>query len=256
MVKCENVEASFNNCTVTDGSDIKDILLYAASADLSTCTIKFDGEQYVVNSASTAETLTTAIASGASYVIAGADINNGSNSVSIESNVVVDMNGKTLTAGGAASKNASVSVYGDYDVTVKDANIVGGSVMAYYGANVVYDGGNFTYNYGQSGRNLFYAASDNDQQAVITIRNVNVEMAGGDGNSYLCAHGNAIIYVESGSFTGKTQGSSNPAFKAVSIGSYVPQIIISGGTFDWDPTAFVAEGCTVTKNGNLWTVSK
>ena len=109
---------------------------------------------------------------------------------------------------------------------------------------------------GGSGRNCFYAASNNDKTAIITIKDVDVNMANASGNSYLCAHGNAIIYVEGGNFSGKPQGSSNAAFKAAALGAYVGQIIITGGTFDHDPSAYVAAGYVATKNGSVWTVSK
>lgn len=34
------------------------------------------------------------------------------------------------------------------------------------------------------------------------------------------------------------------------------QIIITGGNFGFNPSAWVADGYTATKNGTIWTVSK
>ena len=186
---------------------------------------------------------------------AGTTIDNGTNGFSIGHDVVLDMNGANIVAGGKATKNASFSVSGEYDVTINDANIAGGSIMAYYGAKVVLDGVNLTYNFEQSGRNLVYVGSDNDKVAELTIKSGNFTLTGGSGNRYLCAHGNAIIRVEGGNFSGKVQGSSNAAFDAITIGSYVPQIIITGGTFDHDPSAYVAAGYVATKSGSTWTVT-
>ena len=179
----------------------------------------------------------------------------GTNGISIQRDVVLDFNGNDLIAGGKTTKNSSISINGEYDATVKNVDITGGSLMFYYGANVVLDGVNLTYNFDQSGRNLVYVASDNDKQAVVTIKNGNYTLTGGSGNRYLCAHGNAIINVEGGNFSGKAQSSSYAAIEAIAIGSYVPQIIITGGTFDHDPSLFVPATHEAVKSGSIWTVS-
>ena len=67
-------------------------------------------------------------------------------------------------------------------------------------------------------------------------------MANASGNSYLCAHGNAIIYVTGGNFYGKPVGSSHPYVKEVEYGSYKGKVIISGGTFNFNPTEWLADG--------------
>lgn len=206
---------------------------------------------------STAENLLDAIANPENnLVVVDEDIDLTQNTgLSIEHNVIVDFEHNDLIAGGGNTKNQSISVWGEYDAEVRNANITGGSIMVYYGAEVVLDGVNLTYNYAQSGRNLIYVASDNDKQAIVTIKGGNFEMTGGDGNTYLCAHGNAIIYVKGGNFRGKTIGSRNQAFNAPAINSYVPQIIITGGTFDHDPSAYVPAGYKAEKSGSIWTVS-
>ncbi len=175
--------------------------------------------------------------------------------ISIENDLYIAAQGKTITAGGAASLTPSVAVMGEYNVTLDNANVVGGFYGAYYGANLTVDGGSLKYTDGQSGRNCFYAASTNEKPSIITIKDVDVNMANASGNSYLCAHGNAIIYVEGGNFYGKPVGSSHAYVKEIAIGSYTGQVIISGGTFNFDPTEWVAEGYKAVKNGNVWTVS-
>ncbi len=196
------------------------------------------------------------------------NLNFGTNGISLTNDVTIEGNDNTITAGGKSTKNASLSMNG-VDVTVKNANIVGGSIMAYYGANLVLDNVNLTYNYTQSGRNMIYAASDTDKQVVAVIDGGTFDMTGGSGNTYVCAHGNAIVYIKGGTFTGKGPGASNAPLNAIAIGNYKAQIIISGGTFDFNPsvaytsthgnqiaaTATIAEGYKVVDNGNnTWTV--
>lgn len=175
--------------------------------------------------------------------------------VSIEKDLVINANNEKITAGGASSLTPSVAVMGDYNVVVNNANVEGGFVGALYGANVTYNGGSLKFTDGMSGRNCFYAASTNDKQSVITINNVDVNMANASGNTYLCAHGNAIIYVTGGNFYGKPVGSSNPYVKEATVGSYTGEVIITGGTFNFDPSDFVPTGYKATQNGSTWTVA-
>ena len=187
----------------------------------------------------------------------GADIEYANNeAVSIEKDVTINANGNKIVAGGASSLTPSVAVSGDYDVVLNDAAIEGGFVGAYYGANVTVNGGSLKFTEGQSGRNCFYAASTTTEAAVITINNVDVNMANASGNSYLCAHGNATIFVKGGNFYGKPVGSSHPYVKEASVSGYTGKVVITGGTFNFDPSAWVPAGYTAVKNGSEWTVSK
>ena len=179
-----------------------------------------------------------------------------SDAVSIEKDLTINAEGNTISAGGASSLTPSIAVTGEYDVTLNDANIVGGFVGAYYGAYVEVNGGSLKFTDGKSGRNCFYAASTNEKASIIVINDVDVNMANASGNSYLCAHGNAIIYVNGGNFYGKPVGSSNAYVKEAAIGSYTGQVIITGGTFNFDPSEWVAAGYVATKNGSVWTVTE
>ena len=66
-------------------------------------------------------------------------------------------------------------------------------------------------------------------------------------NAYFWAD-NATIYVKGGNFGGVA--SNNKV--VLSNGG---QLIISGGTFNFDPTAWLANGYVATQNGSTWTVS-
>ena len=190
-------------------------------------------------------------------------------SININKDLTIYGNENDIVAGGGTSKSSSISVNGDYNVTVSDANITGGSIMLYYGADVILDNVDLTYNFDQSGRNMIYAASDNDEKVEVVIDGGTYTMTGGSGNRYVCAHGNATVYIKGGIFTGKPSGSSYAPFEAINIGTYTAQIIISGGTFNFDPskeslgtgttvyppTATIADGYKVVDNGNgTWSV--
>lgn len=174
--------------------------------------------------------------------------------VSIDKDMTINAEGNTISAGGASSLTPSIAVMGEYDVTLNDANIVGGFVGAYYGAYVEVNGGSLKFTDGKSGRNCFYAAGTDENTSIIVINDVDVNMANAGGNSYLCAHGNAIIYVNGGNFYGKPVGSSNPYVKEVELNGYTGQVIITGGTFNFDPSEWVATGYVATKSGSVWTV--
>ena len=207
---------------------------------------------------STTDELDAALANAnvESVVLVGNLSYSSSEAVSIAKDFVINGNGQTITAGAAKSLTPSIASNGEYNVVINDTNIVGGFVGAYYGANITVNGGSLKFTEGESGRNCFYAASTTDKTAIITINDVDVNMANASGNSYLCAHGNAIIYVNGGNFYGKPVGSSNAYVKEATIGSYTGKVIITGGTFNFDPSAWVAAGYVATKNGSTWTVSK
>ena len=178
-----------------------------------------------------------------------------SEAISVGKNVTINAHNHVITAGGASSLTPSFAVQGDYDVVLNDAHVVGGFVGAYYGANVTVNGGSLKFTDGMSGRNCFYAASTTDQPALITINDVDVNMANASGNSYLCAHGNATIIVNGGNFYGKPAGSSNAYVKEAAASGYTGKVIIKGGTFNFDPSAYVPAGYQVVNNGSTWTVS-
>ena len=186
----------------------------------------------------------------------GADITYAENeAIAIAKDVTINANDNKIVAGGAASLTPSVAVQGLYDVVLNDANIEGGFVGSYYGATLTVNGGSLKFTDGKSGRNCFYAAGTDANPSVITINDVDVNMANASGNSYLCAHGNATIFVKGGKFYGKPAGSSHPYVKEVALNGYTGEVIITGGTFNFDPSEWVPAGYEAVKNGSEWTVS-
>ena len=207
--------------------------------------------------ATTKESFEAALADADVDVIGlGADITYANNeAVAIAKDVTINANDNKIVAGGASSLTPSVAVQGLYDVVLNDANIEGGFVGSYYGATLTVNGGSLTFTDGKSGRNCFYAAGTDANPSVITINDVDVNMANASGNSYLCAHGNATIFVKGGKFYGKPAGSSHPYVKEVALNGYTGEVIITGGTFNFDPSEWVPAGYEAVKNGSEWTVS-
>lgn len=253
-----------DNATLVPGQDFAVVFTknsddVAFVAPVGNFTVKgaTPGDSIFPETATTKEAFENALTDADIDVVGvGADLTYANNeNVTIQKDVTINANGNTITAGGASSLTPSVAVMGDYDVVLNDANIEGGFVGAYYGANVTVNGGSLKFTDGMSGRNCFYAASTDANPSVITINDVDVNMANASGNSYLCAHGNATIFVNGGNFYGKPAGSSNPYVKEATIGAYTGEVIITGGTFNFDPSEWVPAGYSAVQNGSTWTVS-
>ena len=253
-----------DNATLVPGQDFAVVFTnnsddVALVAPVGNFTVKgaTPGDCIFPETATTKEAFENALADADIDVVGvGADLTYANNeNVTIQKDVTINANGNTITAGGASSLTPSVAVMGDYDVVLNDANIEGGFVGAYYGANVTVNGGSLKFTDGMSGRNCFYAASTDANPSVITINDVDVNMANASGNTYLCAHGNATIFVKGGNFYGKPVGSSNAYVKEASLNGYTGKVIITGGTFNFDPSAWVPAGYTAVQNGSTWVVS-
>ena len=193
-------------------------------------------------------------------------------------NLTISANNKTIIAGGNNTDAASFSISGENNINIKNATIIGGSFMAFNGANVVLDRVNITYNssiynYTTWGKSMVVAGSDNEKVTTITIKDGNFTMSdmdNGNGRSYLHAAGNSIIYVEGGNFTGKPTNSTEAPIIESSIDNYRGQVIISGGSFNFNPSKIpvynnnqivdyincVAEGYTTIQENGIWRVIK
>ena len=182
-----------------------------------------------------------------------APINCSNEPVSILHDLVIDMNNNLFTGYNAGGGAPSIGVNGDYDVILKNANINGNGLFVFFGAYMEFESGKLDINIGVTGNHGFYVVSDKNATSVLRIKGGEFNMVGNDNNDYIYAQGNAIVYIEGGQFGVK--GRREPIATATYDG-YTGQVIITGGTFGFDPTAWVAEGYTATKNGSTWTVTK
>ena len=164
----------------------------------------------------------------------------------IERDVILNMNGHEFNAGSTAQSTwYALEAYGEHNVEINDANLTRAGIFAGTGADVVFNSGVINHKPERTSRYIFCARNAG---TTITIKDGTFKNDRAK-NSFFWADGGAVIYVEGGNFTGVA--SNNKVYT-----SNGGQVIITGGTFNFDPTAWVAEGCTVTKSGSTWNVSQ
>ena len=134
------------------------------------------------------------------------------------------------------------------NVTVNSA---GGGVAAADGAEVVFNSGSVAVNTtSTSGRYLFYAVGEG---TVITINGGDfadfTKTSQNQKRAYIYAEAGTTVYVNGGTF-GKA--STRSGYTAGILGSGT--VIITGGTFGFDPSAWVKTGYKAEKVGTNWVV--
>jgi len=160
----------------------------------------------------------------------------------VERDVVFDFQGNELNAGSTASSTwYALQIYGNNNVEINNANFTRAGVYA-NGADVVFNSGVINHKPERSSRYIFCAM--NGSTITINDGTFNNDRTN---NAYFWAD-NSTIYVKGGNFGGV-------ASKNKVVLSNGGQVIITGGTFNFDPTAWVAEGYAATKNGSTWTVA-
>ena len=196
--------------------------------------------------AANAEQLQNAIEKTKSNVInLTGSVSNVGKGYRLERAMVFNMNNHTFDVGSTQeSTHYALTVAGENEVVINDANFVRAGVAAESGADVVFNSGMINHKPERTSRYIFYAKQEGTTITIIdgTFKNDRAK------NSFFWADGGAIIYVQGGTFTGVA--SNNKVYT-----SNGGQVIITGGTFNFDPTAWVAEGYQAVKNGSTWTVS-
>ena len=134
------------------------------------------------------------------------------------------------------------------NVTVNSA---GGGVAAADGAEVVFNSGSVAVNTtSTSGRYLFYAVGEG---TVITINGGDfadfTKTSQNQKRAYIYAEAGTTVYVNGGTF-GKA--STRSGYTAGILGTGT--VIITGGTFGFDPSAWVKTGYKAEKVGTNWVV--
>ena len=238
-----NFETSKNfHVVFTSGSDDEE---YKVPTGTYTITGAEELSVYPEDAVTGTESFNAAIADESKSVIVFADkVENIGEGFEINRDVVLNMEGKELNAGSTANSTwYAIEVFGENTVVINDANFTRAGIWASKGANVVFNSGVINHNPERTSRYIFTSQSG----ATITINGgtFNNDRAK---NSFLWANENSVIYVKGGNFGGVASNS-----KVVTTGS--GQVIISGGTFNFDPTNWLAEGCVVTNNNGTWTVS-
>lgn len=166
------------------------------------------------------------------------------------SDVIFNMNNEPVTSGSASKYGLEVT--SPSKVTINDANITsnGGGIGVAGGAEVIFNSGSvYVDTQSTSGRYIFYAVSEG---STITINGGTFFWDPKDNQkrAYICADEGSIVYVKGGTF-GKASARSGYTAGILGVGT----VIITGGTFGFDPSAWVAEGYEAVENGETWTVA-
>ena len=197
--------------------------------------------------ASDVNTLTSAL-NNEDIVIVETAIDNGSHVINIQNNdVILNMNGNEITAGGQGTDNYAFNVYGS-TVVVNDANIDGAGFAVLNSSNVTVNSGAIAAKPGKSGRNMFYVVGN----STVTVN---------EGTYTFDRTSSYFVYVENGSTCYINGGHfEKPLANNATKDSFVNNaskgtVIITGGTFNVDPTKWLADGYKAVKSGKIWTVS-
>ena len=167
-----------------------------------------------------------------------------------QADAILNFNGNKVVAGSAAAYGIVADGEG-VDLVINDADIdsKGGGVGAVDGANVVFNGDKLAVNSGStSGRYLFYLQGAG---STITINEGEFSFSStlNQKRAYIYAGAGTTAYVKGGTF-GKA--STRSGYTAGIMGEGT--VIITGGTFGFDPSAWVAPGYKVVKNGDKYYV--
>ncbi|MBQ2423532.1 MAG: hypothetical protein II262_01910, partial [Alistipes sp.] len=160
----------------------------------------------------------------------------------------INMNGAKITSG--TPEHYGYIANGDVNLTINNADINanGGGIAVVKGAKVVFSGNVYVDTASTSGRYVFYTEGVGSE---LTINGGNFSWDPKDNTrrAYVYASEGTTVYIKGGTF-GKA--STRSGYTAGILGT--GDVIITGGTFGFDPSAWVAPGYKAVKNGTIWTI--
>ena len=178
--------------------------------------------------------------SGGSIVVAAAGLEN------LGSATLEDV---VMHAGSAADYAAIGRAGSETVLNNVDIKSAGGAVGAVGGGKVVFNGGSVDVNStSTSGRYLFYAEGEGSE---ITINGGSFDFnkSQNQKRAYVYAGEGTTVYINGGTF-GKASTRSGYTDGILGSGT----VIITGGTFGFNPTKWLAGGYTAVKDGDNWIV--
>ena len=215
-----------------------------------------DGEYFIVVNGvvvKNADEFKAAAANAAiQYIIVAADLDFGTQYVTVGTDKVIVGNGYKFIAGGKTTKNYALGVQAAVNVVINDLVMNGGGgIYASNGANVEVNNVDLTVKYQKSGRNMFYA-----NNATVTVNSGNYEVLN-TGIKYIAAQNNAKVYVNGGTWEDMMAKGQPPV-----LCDSGASLEISGGKFQvgtsnykFDPTPYLATGYKAERVGNYMEVS-
>lgn len=161
---------------------------------------------------------------------------------------------KTLTSGSAANygiivQNGTTTINGNGNIKSE-----GGGIGIVGGATLIFNGGNLDVNStSTSGRYLFYLEGAGSK-ATINGGNFDFNKTQNQKRAYIYAGEGTTVYVNGGTFGKASTRSGYTAGILTNNGT--GKVIITGGTFGFDPTTWVADDYKAVKSGDKWYVVK
>lgn len=193
-------------------------------------------------------TMNGTIMNNGDVTISGGNIEN--NAVGIENYGTATLEDVVINAGSTADYAVILGAGSETTLNNVDIDSAGGGVGAVDGAQVVFNGGSVAVNTAStSGRYNFYVVGEG---TVVTIEDGTFSFSKtlNQKRAYIYAGSGATVYVKGGTFG---PASARSGYTAGILGD--GDIIITGGTFGFDPSAWVADGYQAVKDGTTWTVS-
>lgn len=243
------VEAVQGNADVKDATALEATMMYGGSYTLTQDeTGDFTvSENVKVDIELNDNALNNTLTNNGEVTVSGGTINaEGNNAIYNEGtaelkDVTVNMTGSTGYITNSRTED-SVTVYENVTATS-----TGGGVNVWEGEALFKSGTITTNSTSTSARHMFYVANG----ATLTIEDgefffspTNLTRKG----SYICADTNATVIVKGGTF-------HKPSTRTAPIQALNGSTVtIYGGTFYFDPSAFVAEGYRAMQNGSTWVV--
>ena len=220
-----------------------------------------DGDNYIVRQGALVsnkdELINVAENTTINPIYLGANIDMGTNSFVLTRDLYIDMNGKEYKAYSGNGKGNYSFNLNNHSLTIDNAKMTTEGFSVTYDSKLTFNSGSIYYVSSKNSRNLFYVASNDARQAVVTINggDFSINTVHQDRVRYVAAQGNAVVYINGGNFG--VPGEYTP-FDISSLNGYTGQVIISGGTFKFDPCSYgatIADGCTCNESNGVWTVS-
>ena len=173
----------------------------------------------------------------------------GSIQVNNGAEATIDLDGATANV--ATEKDYGFIAENNSELTLTDVNVIanGGAVGAIGGSKVTFNSGSINVTSTTTNpRYLFYVTGNGSEVTInggdFSFTSITLKRA------YIYAGAGTKVVVNGGNF-GKA--STRSGYTAGILGE--GEVIITGGTFKFDPSTWVAEGYQAIQNGDTWTVS-
>ena len=178
-------------------------------------------------------------------------IDMGTNGLNVNGDVTIDMDGKQFKSYGYSNdgfQGYSIYVEDKSKLTIENANMLSEGFYLLNEGNVVFESGKFVCKASTTSRWLFYVAGN----STLTIKDGDFSIHTSQKKvGYIYAYGEGTtVRIEGGNFA-NVLIDGRAAISTANGG----KVIITGGTFGFNPSTWVAAGYKATKTGSTWTVA-